>query len=76
MKFNRNGQGDDLLFLIVIALPAIVAAARFFESEHEKDLVAQGREASQLAARQRHEALDRLHVAEVQGDDRATGAAR
>jgi len=35
MNFNRRSLRDDLLFLMVLLLPPIVAGARYVESERQ-----------------------------------------
>jgi hypothetical protein len=41
MNFNRSGHRDNLLFVILLLLPAIFAGARYFESERQMNQIAQ-----------------------------------
>jgi hypothetical protein len=41
MKFNRPGHRDDLLFVIVLLLPAVFAGARYLESDRQMTQIAQ-----------------------------------
>jgi uncharacterized membrane protein affecting hemolysin expression len=64
MKFDRFSHKDDALFVMALLLPALIAGARFFKSEHEMDQIAQARQhATMLAGDHRPPADLRIAVA-------------
>lgn len=41
MNFNRRSHHEDLLFVIVLLVPAVFAGARYFESDAQMMQIAQ-----------------------------------
>jgi hypothetical protein len=48
MNMNRQSRRDDVLFVIALLVPAIVAGARYTQSSHEMALIAKAIQASQV----------------------------
>jgi hypothetical protein len=69
MNFNRRGYRDDLLFVIALVLPAVVAATRYLESERQMDQIARVRPVLQVASQERDTKAD-LRVAYAQSQGR------
>jgi len=62
MNFYRPGCRDDWLFVIALALPTVVAGARYFESNRQMIEIAQAQERRALAEAYRHQPEARLRV--------------
>ena len=43
-KFNRRSRFDDALFALAVLVPVVCATARFVDSEHQADVVAQAQQ--------------------------------
>jgi hypothetical protein len=69
MNFNRSGHRDNFLFVIALLLPAVVAGARYFESDRQMTQIAQAQAERQSVAAASAAAL-RLRVADASGGRR------
>jgi hypothetical protein len=69
MRFDRFGHRDDVLFVIAILLPVLMAGARFFESERDLDQIARARPQSTMVAADRRPQAD-LRIADVSSEAR------
>jgi hypothetical protein len=65
MNFKRSGYRDDLLFVIVLLLPAVFAGARYFESDRQMTQIVQTQAKPESVAGTAPEQA-RVHVAETE----------
>ena len=49
-KFNRRSRFDDVLFALAVLVPVVCATARFVDSEHQADVVAQAQQRATAVA--------------------------
>jgi hypothetical protein len=69
MNFNRPGHRDDALFVIAILVTAVVAGARYFESDRQMDQIAQAH-ARAVSIAVEGKARPPMRVARADGPDR------
>jgi hypothetical protein len=50
MNLNRRSRHEDALFVIALIVPALFAAARYFESDRQMDQIAQAHAQTTLVA--------------------------
>jgi hypothetical protein len=50
MNFKRPRHREDILFVIALVIPAVLSAARYFETEQRKTQIARAQSASAQVA--------------------------